>query len=51
MINRQLLLTTDKMEIKDSPKLPSVTSFIRTTLAEIFIQEEHRCLELISKML
>jgi hypothetical protein len=29
-------LTADKREIKDSPKLPSATSFIRKTLAEMY---------------
>jgi hypothetical protein len=28
-------LTADKREIKDFPKLPAATSFIRDTLAEI----------------
>jgi len=28
-------LTADKREIKDFPKLPSATSFIRKTLSEI----------------
>ena len=28
-------ITADKREIKDFPKLPSATSFIRKTLAEI----------------
>jgi len=31
----QRRLTADKREIKDFPKLPSATSFIRTTLGEI----------------
>jgi len=35
MIKVKLRLTADKREIKDFPKLPSVTSFIRRTLAEM----------------
>jgi hypothetical protein len=35
MTNRQLRTTADKREIKDFPKLPSATSFIRNTLSEI----------------
>jgi len=31
----ELHITTDKREIKDFPKLPSATSFIRKSLAEI----------------
>ena len=34
----QLRLTADKREIKDFPKLPSATSFIRETLYAIFPQ-------------
>jgi len=32
---RSGLLTADKREIKDFPKLPSATSFIRKTLGEM----------------
>jgi len=32
---RSLRITADKREIKDFPKLPSATSFIRRTLSEI----------------
>ena len=31
-------LTADKREIKDFPKLPSATSFIRKTLDEMHLQ-------------
>jgi len=31
----ELHITADKREIKDFPKLPSATSFIRQTLCEI----------------
>jgi len=31
----QLPITADKREIKDLPKLPSATSFIRRTLSEM----------------
>jgi len=31
----RLRITADKREIKDFPKLPSATSFIRKTLGEI----------------
>jgi len=31
-MRERLRITTDKREIKDSPKLPSATSFIRETL-------------------
>jgi hypothetical protein len=34
-IVRQLHLTADKREIKDFPKLPSATSFIRKTLYDM----------------
>jgi len=35
MITLLLRLTADKREIKDFPKLPSATSFIRKPLGEI----------------
>jgi hypothetical protein len=31
-------LTADKREIKDFPKLPSATSFIRKTLGEMLLK-------------
>jgi hypothetical protein len=34
---RSLRITADKKEIKDSPKLPSATSFIRKTLYEMAV--------------
>ena len=34
MTGEQLHITADKMEIKEFPKLPSATSFIRETLYE-----------------
>ena len=34
-IGKYCLLTADKMEIKNFPKLPSATSFIRKPLYEI----------------
>jgi len=34
----RLHITADKREIKDFPKLPSATSFIRRTLYEIFFR-------------
>ena len=33
-----LHITTDKREIKDLPKLPSATSFIRKALAEMLLE-------------
>jgi hypothetical protein len=35
----QLHLTADKREIKDFPKLPSATSFIRIPLGDIMGQD------------
>jgi hypothetical protein len=35
MMGEQLHITADKREIRDFPKLPSATSFIRKTLYEI----------------
>jgi hypothetical protein len=35
-------ITADKREIKDFPKLPSATSFIRKTLAEMHIINKWR---------
>jgi len=40
-----LRITADKMEIKDSPKLPSATSFIRKPLC--FMLEDVQTMELI----
>ena len=49
MIDSQLHITADKREIKDFPKLPSRTSFIRETLYNIpnpYFENE-RCLYII----
>jgi hypothetical protein len=35
IVRHKLRLTADKREIKDFPKLPSATSFIRETLSEM----------------
>jgi len=37
----QLHITADKREIKDFPKLPSATSFIRKTLGAILLEESN----------
>jgi hypothetical protein len=38
MMGEQLHITADKREIRDFPKLPLATSFIRKTLGEIAIK-------------
>jgi hypothetical protein len=38
-MGRQRRITADKREIKDFPKLPSVTSFIRRTLGAMLRED------------
>jgi len=42
----KLRLTADKREIKDFPKLPSATSFIRKTLSETADLNKHNHLRM-----
>lgn len=42
-------ITADKREIKNFPKLPTATSFIRRTLAEIMNERFEICRKIMSK--